>query len=159
MTLFLEFINKKQREAQKHLALVERLLKKHGLKTKSYLEEEDPYIFLYNPGQNLSFEGIRIYEIADVIAYRVQNEEQTHPYGTAYQLNLEEMFNDYMSENIKEEEAGKKVIESVLKELETFFKKSAIAEDNIKEKETLLQIKTGGSDYSTSVFSKNVMPV
>jgi hypothetical protein len=38
-----------------------------------------------------------------MVAYRVTKEEDTEPYGKAYQLNLEEMFNDYMSESPQEE--------------------------------------------------------
>lgn len=154
---FLEFIDRKQREAIKHLRLVERLLKKSGMQVSSFLEDEDPYIFIKIPGKRLSFDGIRIYEIGDMIAYRIQKEEKTQPYGNAYLLDIEDMFNDYMSENMKEEEAGKKVIESVAEELTKFFKKSADAEEEIRgngQDSSNLIIKSGGSDYSSTVLNK-----
>ena len=64
-----------------------------------------------------------------MVAYRIAREAETEPYGTAYQLDLENMYNDYMSEITHPEKAGKKVIESVAKEIKTFFKKSADAEE------------------------------
>lgn len=155
---FLEFVDRKQREAKKHLKLIERLLRKGGMKVYSHLENEDqPYIFLKSSNEKLSFDGIRIYEIGEMIAYRVQKEEQTHPFGKAYMLDVEDMFNDFMSENMKEEEAGKKVIESVVEELKKFFSKSSKAEMELKDSGqdgTGLIIKTGGTDYSASVLNR-----
>ena len=154
---FLEFVDRKQREGKKHLKLIERLLNKNGMQVYSHLEDDDPYIFVKSPNHNLSFDGIRIYEIGDKIAYRIQKEEKTHPFGTAYMLDLEDMFNDYMSENMKEEEAGKEVIKSVVEEIKKFFSKSAKAEQSIRDKGqdgTGLIVKTGGSDYSTTVLNR-----
>jgi hypothetical protein len=67
------------------------------------------------------------------------------------------MFNDFMSENMKEEEAGKKVIESVVEELQKFFVKSAKAEQDLRDSGqdgTGLIVKTGGTDYSSTVLNK-----
>ena len=151
---FLEFIDRKQREARKHLKLIEKLLKKSGVNVSDFLEDESPYLFVSNPLKTrLDFEGIRVYEIGEMIAYRVQRDKHTEPYGKAYMLDLEDMFNDFMSENIKEEEAGKKVVESVVSELKKFFEKSAKAEAELQEPESEEIASTTGTDYGRSVFS------
>lgn len=158
MILFLEFLTRKQREGKKHLKLIERLLRKGGMQVYPHLEdEEEPYVFVKAPSDKLSFDGVRIYEIGEMIAYRIQKEERTHPFGKAYMLDIEDMFNDFMSENMKEEEAGKKVIESVVEELKKFFNKSSKAEQEMRdsgEDVNGLIIKTGGNDYASTVLNR-----
>ena len=157
MRHFLEFVDKRQRDAKKHLKLVEKMLKKNGMDVKSFLEEDDPYLFV-KATEKLSFEGIRIYEIASTMAYRIQKESNTHPYGLAYSLNIEEMFNDFMGDNISEEKAAEKVIESTVKEIKKFFKKSAEAEDDLNNSSVMMGdkylLRTGGTDYSNLVINK-----
>lgn len=158
MQQFLEFVDRKQREAKNHLKLIEKCLSKGGFQVYSHLENtEDPYIYVKNPKKSMSFDGIRIYEIGEMVAYRIQREEKTEPYGKAYWLNLEDMFNDYMSENMEEEEAGKKVVEGVVDEIKKFFSKSSKAEEQMRDSGqdgTGLIIKTGGSDYSSTVLNR-----
>lgn len=156
MKPFIEFVDRKQRTAKKHLGLVEKLLHKGGLEVKSFLEEDDPYIFVKNPNKNLSFDGIRIYQIGDILAYRIQRRMETHPYGKAYELNLEEMYNDFMSEFSDEEKSGRKVIESCIHEIKTFFDKSVNAERENQGSDPLnnLVMKAGGTDYSSLVMSQ-----
>lgn len=157
MDQFLEFVDRKQRDAKKHLGLIERLLKKGGMQATAHLDEEEAFVFVKSPNHKLSFDGIRIYEIGQMIAYRIQKEEKTHPFGKAYLLDIEDMFNDFMSENMEEEEAGNKVIESVVEEIKKFFNKSAKAEQELKdngESGTGMILKTGGSDYSSMVLNK-----
>jgi len=157
MKQFLEFIDRRQREAIRHLKLVEKMLKNNGMEVKSFLEEEEPYIFV-KATEDLSFEGIRIYEIGNTLAYRVQKESDTHPYGTAYSLNLEDMFSDFMSDNINEDQAARKVMESTAKELKKFFKKTAEAEQELGNSLQMpgnnYILRTGGSDYSSLVLNK-----
>ena len=155
MELFTEFVDRKQRDAKKHLKIIERMFKTSGLQAKGYFEEDNPYVFVKAP-KSLSFEGVRIYEIGNMVAYRVVNEEKTEPYGKAYQLNLEEMFNDYMSENVKEEEAGKKVIQSVVSELKRFFDKSEKAEEDLETAgEPGVVVQSSGVDLANLVFTRN----
>ena len=159
MEVFLEFVDRKQRESRRHLKIVEKLLNSNGLQCKAHIEDEDPYVFVKSTQGKLSFDGIRIYEIGNVLAYRVVKEEQTEPFGKAYSLNMEEMFNDFMGENkMKEEEAGKKVMEGVLNELKKFFDKSASAERDLKKGDldgSGIILRTGGTDYSSLVFNKS----
>lgn len=148
---FLEFVDRKQREAIKHLGLMEKLFQRSGMQISAYLEDEDPFIFVKSPDGRLSFDGVRIYEIGGMIAYRVQREQKTEPFGKAYLLDVEDMFNDFMSENMKEEDAGQKVIESVVSEIKKFFKKSAEAEQELIDSGqdgAGVILKTGGTDSS-----------
>jgi hypothetical protein len=156
MEYFLEFVDRKQRETKKELKLVEKSLTKGGLHVYSHLENEDPYLFVKSPNKKISFEGVRVYQIGDSIAYRVQKLEKTEPYGKAYSLNIEDMFNDFMGENMTEEEAGEEVMKSMVTELKKFFHKSAEAEEKNKgsEKGVGMIVKTGGSDYSSTVLNR-----
>lgn len=159
MKQFLEFVDRKQRESKKHLKLMEKLLRKGGLEVHSHIESDDdePFIFVKSPNKRLSFDGIRIYEIGEMVAYRIQKEEKTQPFGKSYSLDIEDMFNDFMSENIKEKEAGKRVIEGIISEIKKFFSKSERAEEEMKisgQDGTGLIIKTGGSDYSSAVLNR-----
>jgi len=89
MLKFQEFVDKKEREAIRQLNIVKKLLESREMKVKSYLKEDDPYIFLVNPLKNTFFDGVRIYKIGNSLAFRVQKEEKTHPFGTAYPLDIE----------------------------------------------------------------------
>lgn len=133
---FHEFIDKKSRESKKHLKTVKRILEENGFTVQDFFKnEEDPYIFLSSTDEQLSFEGVRIYTLGDILAYRVQKEKDTHPYGRAYSLDIVEMFNDLMSESGDEEKAGKRVIKAVAEEFKGFFKKSREAEKDLKSVE------------------------
>jgi len=156
--MFIEFVDRTQRESRRHLNIVEKLLKTHGMQCKTHLDDDDPYLYVKATSPKLSFDGVRIYEIGNVLAYRVAKEEKTEPYGRSYSLNLEEMFNDFMGENdMKEEQAGKKVIEGVLNELRKFFDKSASAEKDLKKGNmdgAGIILRTGGTDYSSMIFNR-----
>ena len=86
MQVFLEFIDRKQREAKRQLRLIEKALRKAKLHVYSHIEDDDPHLFVKANNKKLSFEGIRIYHIGDGIAYRVQKLEKTEPYGNKYLL-------------------------------------------------------------------------
>ncbi len=129
---FHEFLDKKAREGKRQLGIISKVLSKGGLKVTDFVEkhEGEPYLFLHNPEGGSSFHGVRIYQIGDGIAFRVQREAKTHPYGTAYSLKIPDMFTDLV-EDMKEEEAGKKVMESICKEMRRFFVLSDKADSEI----------------------------
>lgn len=132
MKSFTEFIDRKERQAIKHLKILHKLLESQDFKVSSHLKDEDPYIFVWDNQKDASFAGIRIYHIGDIIAYRIQNEENTHPYGKAYSINVEEMFDDLLYDHKDPEKAGKATIKAVVKEVNRFFKKSAEAEKDLR---------------------------
>jgi hypothetical protein len=158
MEKFIEFIDKKAREAKMQLSIIKKILEQHHLSVKDFTDEDEPYLYVTNPGGGLSFDGIRIYKIGNTLAYRVQREDKTHPYGKSYNLDLQEMFSDYMSDNMKQEEAGNKVARAVVHEIVNFFKKSSEAEKEISSGEFDEPIdkaairSTSGTDYSSKVL-------
>jgi len=155
---FNEFVNHRERESRDHLKLIEKILKsgKDSLKVKSFLSEDDPYLFVYAPNDNFTFEGIRVYPIGDTYAYKIQNAEDTQPFGKAYSLDLEKMFADHMSDNIESDEAAKRVSENVKREISRFFELTGKAEEELAgtKPDSGYVLKTGGSDYSSLIFNK-----
>ncbi len=162
MKSFLEFVDKRTRESKKQLDILKRVLEKGGMSVVDFSEEEDPHLFLKG-SKNLSFEGVRIYKIGGEIVFRVQKEENTHPYGKAYSLQVEEMYDDILSDEMDEEKAGKEVIKSISEEMRKFFNRSDKAEKEIRSIEfgnnndsmgSVLASSTG-TDYANQVLSKN----
>ena len=160
MATFREFVDKKTRKAKKELGIVEKILSQAGITVKNFLDEDEPYIYVENPSGNLPFEGVRIYKIGDDIAYRVQKEEKTHPYGKAYLLDIEGMYDDLISDNVNEEKAGKAIIKAINSEMRNFFVKSAEAERDVRAAELdrqtdpmgRVQIRsTTGTDYANTI--------
>lgn len=157
---FSDFLNKKKRDDSKQLEILEKILRSKGLKTENFLEShEDPYIFCYAPSKNCSFDGIRIYKIADTIAFRIQKESETHPYGKAYPLDVEEMFEDFLSDDhINRKEAAIKVMEEIAAGIRRFFDKSAEAEKEDKygviDDADNVALRSQANDYSTMIYNK-----
>ena len=164
MEQFLEFVNKQQREGKRHLVILEKALKKGNINAKM-VDADDPYLFLPSPDESLSFGGVRVYQIGDTIAYRVQKQEKTHPFGRSYLLDVEEMFEDFMTDEIGEETAAQRVVETIADELNKFFQRSKEAEEDIRDIEFDNQIGGGagmgkiilkgtGGDYASNVYNK-----
>lgn len=154
MTKFLEFVDRHQREGRRQLKIVAAVLKAGGLQVADHSSDEEPYVFVKGPP--LSFGGVRVYQVGDMLAYRVAKSEKTEPYGTAYKLDLEMMFNDFMGEEPSEDEAGKKTAHAAASELTRFFQKSQKAEQELRERpdEPGLVLRSGGTDYSSLVSSR-----
>jgi hypothetical protein len=156
MNKFSVFLDKKNRESKKQLNLLGEALTKNGFKIEKFLKEtHDPYIFVFSD-KSLSFEGVRIYKINEIFAFKVQYQKDTHPYGTAYDLEVENFFNDYMSEGLNPEESVKKTVTALVQEMKSFFKRSFEMENdaitNNVTKYGLLQLKAASpADYSTTI--------
>ena len=164
MKTFREFVDKKTRESKRQLKIIEMVLRKHGVSTQNFCEEEDPYVFVKNTGGQTSFDGIRIYKIAGTMAYRIQKEAKTHPYGTSYMLDIESMFDDLIADNVHEEKAGKEVMKAIAEEIQAFFQRSAKAEKELRASEfdkkndpwgNVMVKSGGGTDYSNLVNSRS----
>lgn len=161
---FGDFVDKKKRESIRQLRLLKQVLESHGLKVENFLnaDDDDPYVFCYSPSKSGSFDGIRIYKIGDQLAFRIQKENRTHPYGKAYPLPIEDMFHYFLSDDdVDQTKAGKKVIDSVVKEVRRFFDKSIEAERDERHKdidqdnpEGNVLVRTTGTDYSSLVYNK-----
>jgi hypothetical protein len=161
MIKFIEFIDKKERETKKQLKIIEHILLAHGMNVKSHLDDDDPYLFVYNTKKNTFFEGIRIYKVGDQISFRVQKDEKTEPFGRAYPMDIEEMFEDLVTD-YKPEEAGRKIMSAVTTEVKKFFDRSAIAEKELRDKEferdpwgkVVVRSSDYGMDYSNLTYMK-----
>jgi hypothetical protein len=151
---FSSFLDKKHREARRQLGILGNVLKEAGMKVKESLKESDPHIFLRNPGEDLDFEGVRIYKIGSDLAYRIQNEEGTQPYGAAYPLNLEELFEDLIAD-MEEKKAADKVKDAVVEEFKNFFKRSAEAQEKMNsdgpDSTSKIIVSAGNGDISNSM--------
>ncbi len=123
---FGEFVDRKKRDTIKHLKLLKKVLESKGFTVQSFVsnDESPSYIYCHNPDRNAEFQGIRVYEILGKMAFRVQNEATTHPYGSAYSIPVEDMYTDFLSEDEDEAKAGKKVIEAIVNEVKRFFERS-----------------------------------
>lgn len=165
MRTFRDFLGGKKREAKRQLSMIKEILKQGGFKVDDFLDEhfEEPYIYCYNPNKDTSFKGIRVYKIGDQIAYRVQRESETHPFGTAYLIDMDSLFNDIMSDGItKKEDIGHKLMEEVIKKIKSFFKESAQAEkeedewDDDGDSMGMVHVRNPlGGDYSSQVHDGN----
>lgn len=160
---FGDFVDKKKRESIRQLNLLKQVLEQNRLKVDNFLEtnnESDPYIFCYSPQRNGAFDGIRIYKIGNELAFRIQKESKTHPYGAAYPLPVESMFNDYLTDHgVDEKKAGQKIIESLGKEIQKFFERSIEAERNGRDSHSNMDsggvvLRTTGTDYSAMIYNK-----
>jgi len=163
---FGEFVDKKVRESVRQLELLKQALESNGMKVENFLKtsgEDEPYIFCFSPSRNGSFDGVRIYKIGSNLAFRIQKENKTHPYGSAYPLPVEDMFQDFLSEeDVDQLKAGEKVIEAVSREVRSFFDKSVEAEkgennDGIEkdgDPAGNVLVRTTGTDYSSLVHNK-----
>lgn len=159
MITFLEYVNKEQRKISKNLAVIQKVLTKEGFEVIDFLEEEDPYLYVKNANQDTEFEGIRIYRIGNDICYRVQNEEKTHPYGKAYILDVESVFEDLIAdEDYDKKKAGEEVVEYITNEIRKFFARSAEAENEVDSEKIDVQrdpisFKVNGNDYANTIGS------
>lgn len=164
---FGDFVNKKKREAIEQLGLVGQMLEKGGFKVQPFLEGEDhlddPYVYIQNPERDSSFDGVRIYKIGSQIAFRIQKESKTQPYGKAYPLDIEDMFHDFLSDDdADDDQAAQRVIESVVEEMKRFFKRSAKAEKEIRRNTEFgdpskgnVIVNSTGTDYSQQIFNRS----
>lgn len=133
-TTFYEYVNRKQRDAVRELAVVKRILKHGGLQVDSHLHgtDEDPYLFIYNPKTSPEF-GLRVYKLGgEDIYFRPQKAPKKHPWGEAKTLQIKEIFEDVTGEEKDNDKAAQKIIESVCDEIKKFFKENAKAEKDRK---------------------------
>lgn len=131
---FSTFIDKKTNKARKELAIVMEVLKEGGLQVEDFLKGADPYLYIPSTKKNLDFGGVRVYKIGSTIAYRIQNEGDTEPYGVSYPLDVEGMFEDILGE-MDEDKAAEEIKKAVVEEVQNFFERSLEAQDEISSRQ------------------------
>lgn len=127
---FSSFLDKKIKEAKKELKIIRDILKEENFKVEDFLCDESPYLFLKSTEDGLDFDGVRIYKIGSNIAYRIQKENKTAPYGASYSLNIEDAFGDLITD-MDEGKAADQLKKAIKEEFKNFFKKSIEAQEDI----------------------------
>lgn len=166
MKTFLEFHNVIDQETKEDLEMLLHVLRKDGLRVEDFLESGDmPYIFCYNPLEDTSFQGVRIYKHGTILAFKVAKFPDSQPYGAAYNIDLQGMYDALIEDKKEKKEALKELCKKVCEEMRKFFRKSKIAEDKIvksqiRDPDALdgagqIVIRNTGTDYSNNVYSNN----
>jgi hypothetical protein len=165
MKTFLEFAFAQHKETEERLNLVKKILEKDGLRVDSFLSESKPYIFCFNPLNNLDFEGIRIFENGQTMSFQVCKTKETLPYGLARALDINDLFNQICNVEAEKKEATETLVKEVALEIRKFFKHSKFAEDELMgkiidgqsagDKAGSIVVRNTGTDYSNQVYSKN----
>ena len=127
---FSAFVDRKTNKARRELEVVRDVLSGGGVKVEDRLKEHDPYLFVPSTKQSLDFGGVRIYKVGSSVAYRLQNESGSEPYGTSYPLDIEGMFEELISD-MGEEKAAEEVKKAVVEEIKGFFERSLEAQDEL----------------------------
>lgn len=128
---FSSFLDKKNKQAVRELGIIRDILAEEDFKVEDFLESESPYIFVNTSEEGLEFEGVRVYKIGSGLAYRIQRENKTEPYGEAYSLEIEDLFGELVSD-MSEEEAAEAIKKAVSEEFKRFFSRSAKAQNEIE---------------------------
>ena len=156
-----DYFNKRDREGVEHLKILKKVFDQAHLEVADHLNAEKPYLFIKDPDKNCSFDGIRIYVIGDSVAYRIQKESDTHPYGKAYGLDVEGMYYDLISDKMDEDKAGDKMVKAIVHQVKKFFERSAEAERDLRAAELdgsgdpmgRVLVKSTGTDYSNLIYT------
>lgn len=143
MKSFSDFNDREDRKNKEKLHTISLILKSAGYKTHNHLNDHDePYIFVRKPSQhypileNLTFNGIRIYTRGkDIICYRIQNKENTEPFGETYRLDIKKIFQSLVGDVKKREKIGVEVAKYIIEEIKDFFLESAKAEETEPEED------------------------
>ena len=128
---FSSFLDKKHKQIRKELEVIRDVLKEGNFKVEDFLCDNSPYIFLQNTENGLDFDGVRIYKVGSNLAYRIQKENKTEPYGAAYSLDIEDLFSELITD-MDENKAAEQVKKAIIEEFKNFFKKSVEAQQEIE---------------------------
>ena len=153
---FNEFVERKVRDARKHLHIIKEVLEKNGFKIADETDRhEDPYIFIYAPEGNLSFQGIRVYEIGKSIAWRCQKKADVEPFGQSFKLPVEAIFEDLLGDHRDDNKIAEEVIKAITGDIKDFFDKCFKIEQrkpHAKDALDAVYMRASNSDYSNQVL-------
>lgn len=150
---FSSFLDKKNKQAVRELGIIRDILTEGDFKVEDFLKEDSPYIFVNTTDSGLDFEGVRVYKVGSNLAYRIQKEKNTEPYGAAYSLDIENLFGDLVSD-MSEDEAAEEIKKAVVEEFKNFFQKSAKAQDELNsgknDPQSKIVVSGGAGDLSNT---------
>jgi len=127
---FSSFVDKRVNRDRKELEVVRDVLKQGGVKVEDFTEKDDPHLFVAATEGGLDFGGVRVYKIGSRMAYRIQNEASTEPYGESYPINIEGLFEDLITD-MDDEKAAEEIKKAIVGEMKGFFKKSLEAQNEL----------------------------
>jgi len=177
MRTFLEFFhNHNTEDTCEKLVLLKKVLEKGGLQVHDGTHDHlNPFLFVKAWPKPNSFEGIRFYMNGDILSFRVQKYQETQPYGQAYHMDVQKMFEDNILNKKDEKEALAETFKAIDQKVRKFFRDSKKAEDEIvktqitsmdiedktddgrlnrKPDDAPLIVNPYGGDYSNKVYSK-----
>jgi hypothetical protein len=153
MYKFFDYINQSEMQAHRKLKIISDLLKSQQIKNKLFNSDQEPHIFVFSTNPDTYFQGVRVYPIANSVAFKVQNKINTHPYGKPYLLDFEKMYNNLMGQkDASEEDCAKSIIDYICTELKKFFTMSAKYQYEKNPENIKLMVRSQGTDYSTKLF-------
>lgn len=166
MKTFLEFVSAKSDQKPENLGLLTVILRNDGLKVHEFLDDhKEPYIYVFNPLDDLSFQGVTVYKKGDVLAFRAQRYEDSQPYGAAYNIDMQGIYDDLLYDNKDKKQALDLLCRKLCKNMRDFFRKSKKAEDEAlqsqlrspedKDGAGQIIIRNTGTDYSNQIYSTN----
>jgi len=152
---FSDYQNKSVLESIKKIKILHKLLKFLNIKNKIFLKGQDSYIYVKSPKYNEEIKGIRIYSIANKIAFKIQNGPKELPQGTPRLLDFEKVYGEVIDSYEKDETEDKdiKAAEQVAKQFLQTLKEFFDIKQDYSDKEKISQINLG-TDYSSLIYSK-----
>lgn len=158
MKVFKEYHDQVHFDIMNKLQLVKKVFEKCGFRVDDFTKEDSPYVFLYAPLQNLSFKGVRVYFIGDNLGFRVAKMPETLPYGTAYSLHFQDVFDEILDNSGKNSDKEKtKLLREFCKvigdQMRKFFKDTKKAEDYLVSAEIIDN--TGDSSFGSINIKDN----
>jgi excinuclease UvrABC helicase subunit UvrB len=158
MKTFLEYSTHRVREHDpKKLELLFKALTKSGLFVADKTDlEKDPHLFVQAIPEPEEFEGIRIYILGNICAYRVQKLKDTEPYGKAYFLDVQKMYDDAIKDIGDAGDQNKKIyVDALIKKLGEKLQK--FYKDSVKDEEEFISSQIDG-DNRTDIGGAMLAP-
>lgn len=166
MKTFNEYKNVLDDQTKNNLELLTRIFRKDGLKVHEFLDQKkDPYIYIFNPLDDLSFQGVAVYKKGNILAYRPQRYQDSQPYGAAYLIPIQDIYEDLVYKEKDKKEALKILCKKLCKDMRSFFRDSKKAEDDVLQSQLRspqdvdgagqIIIRNTGTDYANTIYSTN----
>jgi len=161
-----EFYNVLDDQKKTDLETLLRIFRSDGLKVHEFLDrKKDPYIYVFNPLNDLSFQGISVYKHGDILCYRPQRYQDSQPYGAAYLVKMQDIYDDLIYKEKEKSRALSVLCKKLCKDVRSFFRQSKGAEDSIMKSQMRspsdidgtgqIVIRNTGTDYSDKIYSTN----
>ena len=166
MKTFLEFFTAMDSQAPDNLGMLTIIFRNDGLKVHEFIDDKsDPYIYIFNPLDDLSFQGVTMYKKGNILAYRAQRYEDSQPYGAAYNIDMQGLYEDLLYKEKDKKKAIEILCKTLCKKMREFFRKTKKAEDDILKSNLMtptdsdgagqIIIRNTGTDYSNNIYSTN----